>query len=128
MGFSGLESSGTSDAASDCKFTVIQAVTEILKKEMAAFHSGWNTPGYVNVAFIFEELIVPSGTSPDEWFNEDLFAVAESCHSHLSTVIEQLTPVADKDFRSNLIRLRGAVSRYVDHYKENELAWTRRHP
>jgi hypothetical protein len=61
MGFIGINRVHDSDGAADAAFRVGKAIAGVLNAELKSHASGNNTPGYMNVALIFEELIAPSG-------------------------------------------------------------------
>jgi hypothetical protein len=60
MGYSDLSVVG-SDMAADAAYEMIQAMTKTLKKELKQkSYNEFNTCGVVNVAMIFDELIIPN--------------------------------------------------------------------
>jgi hypothetical protein len=59
MGFTKLELMA-SDEASWSMDQVLDAMAKALRKEAKRQTTQWNTPGYMNVILIWEELILPS--------------------------------------------------------------------
>jgi len=120
MGYMGLEHAGSSDAAADLFYTIFEAMAKILKAEVKEDHGGCNTAGCINVAFFFDEIILPAMKKDELMLESDkLLAVANT------TVKEIDKLLADKDWDDKgnrdyhfkaYRRLRKSVQKYLDHY------------
>lgn len=78
MGFMGLSSVCESDNAADLGYRVSDAVTKILKEGLKQTANEYNTSGPINVALIFEALIIPAKSST-YILDEKLVKIAQEC-------------------------------------------------
>jgi len=94
MGFMDLSIVG-SDTASDLAWKIEREITTILKDELKEKHFKYNTPSFLNVAFIFEDFICKS----DHWqtYGMELKKLAKKVVNKLNRVIKKLDEEKDLD-------------------------------
>ncbi len=90
MGFSGLDSFGSSDSASDLAYAADYALAGVLRSGLDYRGTKWNTPGPVNVALYLEERVCSARHS------EELSDVIRQTISQLHVIASQWPEEKDR--------------------------------
>ncbi len=88
MGYSGLTGNWDSDMASATANSCVKAVIKVLKREVKLKENEYNTDGIVNVAFMFDELVVPSMYKLCWGYYDEMREIAEKVFDGLEVKIQ----------------------------------------
>ena len=108
MGFMGMDRVVDSDNAADLSFNVAIAVAAVLKKGLKLQDNCWNTSGAVNVALVFEELIIPATTSA-YLLDDELVKLAAKCVQMLA----KENKVATHEFGNDYSRMINSLNKFI---------------
>lgn len=108
MGFMGMDCICASDTASDLLGRVADDMIFELTKELFVEHGRWNTPGFVNVALVFEEVIIPTKRFTHI---EEMVRLAKACIRKLEHRLKHKHP-QDK-FGADYKRMIQSLQKFV---------------
>jgi|ERR1035437_1126132 hypothetical protein len=112
MGFMGLKCVCDSDNAADLSFRVSSAVAKVLAEGLKEKGNLYNTNGPINVALIFEEMIIPV-TSGVYLLDEDLVKIASEC----VLLLKKERPLTG-EFAKDYNRMITSLSKFVSDSKK----------
>ena|ERR1035437_1770106 len=113
MGYMGLGSVSESDNASDLAFNVSTAVAAVLKKGLKLQDNCWNTNGAVNVALVFEELIIPA-TDSAYFVDDEMLKIAAKC----VLMLEKENKIATHEFGNDYSRMITSLNKFIEDAKK----------
>lgn len=110
MGFMGLGSIAQSDEASDMAWSVVGDMAKKLEIASKKRTNEYNTPGYINVALFFQEIIVPLNSYHFK-DNELLQKIAKEIIKDIQMDIDDRS--FSEDHRKDLIKLRTNLKTFL---------------
>lgn len=111
MGYSGLNCIFDSDNASDFTAHLMLTIANELTEHLKDKGDTNNTPGYVDVALIFEEIILPAAKNSPAMHTAELVGVAREC----SDLLDVSIAVRSQQHNSPAIRLK-QLKKSVDEF------------
>lgn len=124
MGFMGY-SVNMSDMASDFVYVCVGNIEKAMKKEINQDHGGYNTPGVVNIALLFDEFIWPI----KHFFknNEEILRMAVYASESLGDMAAKgkesahwIDEEEKKYFIDNMKRLKRRIDAYIRFVNKND--------
>lgn len=110
MGFMGLDNLYQSDMAADAFHLILETIAIQMKKELKETANIYNTPGFINVALMFEH---PMMQSLDEYERETFKDIAKEVKKIMEKIIK--IPVKQeyqREYMKAFKRLHASVSSY----------------
>ncbi len=111
MGYCGLGNWSHSDAASDALAVITDGMATTLDNELGRDHGSWNTKGYVNVALVFEGVIIPAALESSAFLSsEKLVSVAAKAKLRLEKALKN--PL-DKEHTAAYKRMVASLAKFI---------------